>query len=116
MYGKWFLGCLHSLSGLVQAATLDRLRQDNSIRIAYRRDGAFVDVADGGRRRRSHQRRSRRELLYVARADPPSPATLHAHVASALHPSNWRLLQRARRSLPVTVGCRSTCCIDAKWP
>lgn len=39
---KWFLGCfiaaLAMLSGPGKAATLDRLRQDDPIRIAYRRD------------------------------------------------------------------------------
>lgn len=42
MSGKRFLSCcalaLFALGGAVQAATLDRLRQDNTIRIAYRRD------------------------------------------------------------------------------
>jgi ABC-type amino acid transport substrate-binding protein len=42
MYNKWFLGCcaaaLIAWSGAVEAGTLDRLRQDNTIRIAYRRD------------------------------------------------------------------------------
>ena len=51
MYGKWFLGCctaaLIALSGLVQAATLDRLRQDNSIRIAYRRDAPPFSYQNG---------------------------------------------------------------------
>jgi ABC-type amino acid transport substrate-binding protein len=42
MYGKWLLGsfmaALVVLSGTGEAATLDRLKQDNVIRIAYRRD------------------------------------------------------------------------------
>jgi ABC-type amino acid transport substrate-binding protein len=51
MYGKWFLGCctaaLITLSGVVQAGTLDRLRQDNSIRIAYRRDAPPFSYQNG---------------------------------------------------------------------
>jgi ABC-type amino acid transport substrate-binding protein len=51
MYGKWFLGCctaaLITLSGAVQAGTLDRLRQDNSIRIAYRRDAPPFSYQNG---------------------------------------------------------------------
>lgn len=42
MGAKWFLGCfvaaLAMLSGPGKAATLDRLRQDDTIRIAYRQD------------------------------------------------------------------------------
>src|SRR5690349_18639020 len=42
MYNKWFLGCcaaaLIAWSGAVEAGTLDRLRQDSTIRVAYRRD------------------------------------------------------------------------------
>ena len=51
MHGKGFLVCwtaaLIALSGLVQAATLDRLRQDNSIRIAYRRDAPSFSYQNG---------------------------------------------------------------------
>jgi polar amino acid transport system substrate-binding protein/glutamate/aspartate transport system substrate-binding protein len=51
MYGNWFLGCctaaLIALSGAVQAGTLDRLRQDNTIRIAYRRDAPPFSYQNG---------------------------------------------------------------------
>ena len=51
MYGKWFLGCcaaaLIAWSGTVQAGTLDRLRQDNTIRIAYRRDAPPFSYQNG---------------------------------------------------------------------
>ena len=51
MYGKWFLGCctaaLITLSGAVQAGTLDRLRQDHNIRIAYRRDAPPFSYQNG---------------------------------------------------------------------
>jgi ABC-type amino acid transport substrate-binding protein len=51
MHGKGFLGCwtaaLIALSGLVQAATLDRLRQDSTIRIAYRRDAPPFSYQNG---------------------------------------------------------------------
>jgi ABC-type amino acid transport substrate-binding protein len=50
MYGKWFLGSfvavLILLSGTVEAATLDRLKQDNVIRIAYRRDAPPFSYQD----------------------------------------------------------------------
>jgi ABC-type amino acid transport substrate-binding protein len=52
MYGRWFLGCcaaaLIALSSTVQAGTLDRLRQDNTIRIAYRRDAPPFSYQNGG--------------------------------------------------------------------
>ena len=51
MHGKGFLVCwtaaLIALSGLVQAATLDRLRQDSTIRIAYRRDAPPFSYQNG---------------------------------------------------------------------
>jgi polar amino acid transport system substrate-binding protein/glutamate/aspartate transport system substrate-binding protein len=51
MYGKWLLGCctaaLIALSGAVQAGTLDRLRQDSTIRIAYRRDAPPFSYQNG---------------------------------------------------------------------
>jgi len=51
MYGRWFLGCcaagLIALSSTVQAGTLDRLRQDNTIRIAYRRDAPPFSYQNG---------------------------------------------------------------------
>jgi ABC-type amino acid transport substrate-binding protein len=53
MYGKWFLAActaaLIALLGLVQAATIDRLRlrQDNSIRVAYRRDAPPFSYQNG---------------------------------------------------------------------
>lgn len=51
MYGKkWFLGSLLAalvvLSGTGEAATLDRLKQDNVIRIAYRRDAPPFSYQD----------------------------------------------------------------------
>lgn len=50
MYGKWFLGSLMAalivLSGTGEAATLDRLKQDNVIRIAYRRDAPPFSYQD----------------------------------------------------------------------
>ena len=52
MRGKWFLGCfmaaLAVLSGPGQAATLDRLKQDNAIRIAYRQDAPPFSYQDPG--------------------------------------------------------------------
>ena len=51
MHGEGFLVCwtaaLIALSGLVQAATLDRLRQDSTIRIAYRRDAPPFSYQNG---------------------------------------------------------------------
>ena len=51
MYSKWFLGCctaaLIAWSGAVEAGTLDRLRQDNTIRIAYRRDAPPFSYQNG---------------------------------------------------------------------
>ena len=51
MSGKWFLGCcvavLMALSGTVHAGTLDRLRQDNTIRIAFRRDAPPFSYQNG---------------------------------------------------------------------
>jgi ABC-type amino acid transport substrate-binding protein len=51
MHGKRFLGCwtaaLIALSSLAQAATLDRLRQDSTIRIAYRRDAPPFSYQNG---------------------------------------------------------------------
>jgi ABC-type amino acid transport substrate-binding protein len=51
MYSKWFLGCctaaMIALSGAVQAETIDRLRQDNTIRIAYRRDAPPFSYRNG---------------------------------------------------------------------
>jgi len=51
MYSKWFLGCcaaaLIALSGAVEAGTIDRLRQDNTIRIAYRRDAPPFSYQNG---------------------------------------------------------------------
>ena len=51
MYRKWLLGCcaavLIAWSGLVEAGTLDRLRQDNTIRIAYRRDAPPFSYQNG---------------------------------------------------------------------
>jgi ABC-type amino acid transport substrate-binding protein len=50
MYAKWFLGsfmaALVVLSGTSEAATLDRLKQDNVIRIAYRRDAPPFSYQD----------------------------------------------------------------------
>jgi ABC-type amino acid transport substrate-binding protein len=50
MDGKWFLGCLMAallvLSGAGEAATIDHLRQDNAIRIAYRRDAPPFSYQD----------------------------------------------------------------------
>jgi ABC-type amino acid transport substrate-binding protein len=50
MCGKWFLGsfvaALIVLSGTGEAATLDRLKQDNVIRIAYRRDAPPFSYQD----------------------------------------------------------------------
>jgi ABC-type amino acid transport substrate-binding protein len=50
MYGKWFLGsfmaALVVLSGTGGAATLDRLKQDNVIRIAYRLDAPPFSYQD----------------------------------------------------------------------
>jgi polar amino acid transport system substrate-binding protein/glutamate/aspartate transport system substrate-binding protein len=50
MYGKWFLGCFTAalvlLSGVGEAATLDHLRQDNVIRIAYRPDAPPFSYQD----------------------------------------------------------------------
>jgi glutamate/aspartate transport system substrate-binding protein len=50
-YNKWFLGCcaaaLIAWSGAVEAGTLDRLRQDNTIRIAYRRDAPPFSYQNG---------------------------------------------------------------------
>jgi ABC-type amino acid transport substrate-binding protein len=52
MYGKWFLGCctaaLIALSSVVEAQTLDRLKQDNTIRIAYRRDAPPFSYQNSG--------------------------------------------------------------------
>lgn len=51
MYGRWFLGrcaaALIALSSTVQAGTLDQLRQDNTIRIAYRRDAPPFSYQNG---------------------------------------------------------------------
>jgi ABC-type amino acid transport substrate-binding protein len=51
MYCKWVLGCcavaLMALSGTLEAGTLDRLRQDNAIRIAYRRDAPPFSYQNG---------------------------------------------------------------------
>jgi len=51
MHTKWFLGCcaatLISLSGAVHAGTLDRLRQENTVRIAYRRDAPPFSYQNG---------------------------------------------------------------------
>jgi ABC-type amino acid transport substrate-binding protein len=51
MYGKLFLGCcalaLLTLSGALQAGTLDRIRQDGTIRIAYRRDAPPFSYQNG---------------------------------------------------------------------
>jgi polar amino acid transport system substrate-binding protein/glutamate/aspartate transport system substrate-binding protein len=51
MFRKWFFGCcmaaIVALSGAVQAGTLDRLRQDHSIRIAYRRDAPPFSYQNG---------------------------------------------------------------------
>ncbi len=48
MYGKWLPGCsaaaLIAWSSMVEAGTLDRLRQDNTIRIAYRRDAPHFPI------------------------------------------------------------------------
>jgi ABC-type amino acid transport substrate-binding protein len=50
MYAKWFLGsfmaALVVLSGTSEAATLDRLKQNNVIRIAYRRDAPPFSYQD----------------------------------------------------------------------
>ncbi len=50
MGGKWFLGCFTAalvvLSGPGKAATVDHLRQDNAIRIAYRRDAPPFSYQD----------------------------------------------------------------------
>lgn len=50
MYGKWllrsFMAALVVLSGTGEAATLDRLKQDNAIRIAYRRDAPPFSYQD----------------------------------------------------------------------
>lgn len=52
MGGKWFLGCvivaLAVLSVPGKAATLDRLRQDNAIRIAWRQDAPPFSYQDAG--------------------------------------------------------------------
>jgi ABC-type amino acid transport substrate-binding protein len=51
MYGKWLLGCWTAaqiaLSFAAQAGTLDRLRQDNTLRIAYRRDAPPFSYQNG---------------------------------------------------------------------
>ncbi|HET7883458.1 MAG TPA: amino acid ABC transporter substrate-binding protein [Acetobacteraceae bacterium] len=51
MYAKRIFGCctaaLIAMSGTVQAGTLDRLRQDNTIRIAYRRDAPPFSFQNG---------------------------------------------------------------------
>jgi ABC-type amino acid transport substrate-binding protein len=51
MYGTWLIGCcaaaLIAWSGAVEAGTLDRLRQDNTIRIAYRRDAPPFSYQNG---------------------------------------------------------------------
>lgn len=50
MRAKWFLGCFMAalvvLSGSGQAATLDRMRQDNAIRIAWRQDAPPFSYQD----------------------------------------------------------------------
>jgi ABC-type amino acid transport substrate-binding protein len=50
MGGKWFLGCFTAalvvLSGPGKAATVDHIRQDNAIRIAYRRDAPPFSYQD----------------------------------------------------------------------
>jgi len=50
MGGNWFLGCcavgLVALAGTGETATLDRLRQDNTIRIAYRADARPFSYQD----------------------------------------------------------------------
>lgn len=51
MYGKWLFGCcaaaLVAWSGAGEAGTLDRLRQDDTIRIAYRRDAPPFSYQNG---------------------------------------------------------------------
>ncbi len=51
MYSRWLFGCctaaLIALSGAAQAGTLDRLRLDNTIRIAYRRDAPPFSYQNG---------------------------------------------------------------------
>ena len=51
MYSKWLLFCctavLIAVSGVVEAGTLDRLRQDNTIRIAYRWDAPPFSYQNG---------------------------------------------------------------------
>ncbi len=48
--GKWFVGCFTAalvvLSGGGEGATLDHLRQDNAIRIAYRLDAPSFSYQD----------------------------------------------------------------------
>jgi ABC-type amino acid transport substrate-binding protein len=51
MYSKWLLGgctaAAIALSGMAEAGTLDRIRQDNTIRIAYRRDAPPFSYQNG---------------------------------------------------------------------
>jgi len=50
MYCRWFLGCCAALvawTGAAQAGTLDRVRQENTIRIAYRRDAPPFSYQNG---------------------------------------------------------------------
>jgi ABC-type amino acid transport substrate-binding protein len=48
---RWFIGCctaaLIACLGAVQAGTIDRLRQDNTVRIAYRRDAPPFSYQNG---------------------------------------------------------------------
>ena len=51
MNSRWLLGCCAAaavvLSGTAYAATIDRLRQDNTLRIAYRLDAPPFSYQDG---------------------------------------------------------------------
>jgi len=51
MYGKWLSGCcaaaLIAWSSVVEAGTIDHLRQDNTIRVAYRRDAPPFSYQNG---------------------------------------------------------------------